>query len=31
LGWKVFLPISLAGVAIVSGVLVAFDLLPKAG
>lgn len=31
LGWKVFLPISLAGVAIVSGVLVAFDILPKAG
>ena len=31
LGWKVFLPISLAGVAIVSGVLVAFDMLPKAG
>jgi NADH-quinone oxidoreductase subunit H len=30
-GWKVFLPISLAGVAIVSGVLVAFDMLPKAG
>jgi NADH-quinone oxidoreductase subunit H len=31
LGWKVFLPISLAGVAVVSGVLVAFDMLPKAG
>jgi NADH-quinone oxidoreductase subunit H len=31
LGWKVFLPISLAGVVIVSGVLVAFDMLPKAG
>jgi len=28
LGWKVFLPISLAAVAIVSGVLVAFDLAP---
>ncbi|MBT6093268.1 MAG: NADH-quinone oxidoreductase subunit NuoH [Rhodospirillaceae bacterium] len=28
LGWKVFLPISLAGVAIVGGVLVAFDLAP---
>ena len=31
LGWKVFLPISLAAVAIVSGVLVAFDLTPVAG
>jgi len=31
LGWKVFLPISLAAVAIVSGVLVAFDLAPNAG
>ncbi len=31
LGWKVFLPISLAAVAVVSGVLVAFDLLPAAG
>lgn len=30
LGWKVFLPISLAAVAIVAGVLVAFDWLPKA-
>lgn len=30
LGWKVFLPISLAAVVIVSGVLVAFDLLPNA-
>ncbi|HEY9164246.1 MAG TPA: NADH-quinone oxidoreductase subunit NuoH [Magnetovibrio sp.] len=29
LGWKVFLPISLAAVVIVSGVLVAFDLLPQ--
>ena len=28
LGWKVFLPISLAAVAIVGGVLVAFDLAP---
>jgi len=28
LGWKVFLPLSLAGVAIVAGVLVAFDLAP---
>ncbi|MCG8508153.1 MAG: NADH-quinone oxidoreductase subunit NuoH [Rhodospirillales bacterium] len=28
LGWKVFLPVSLAAVAIVSGVLVAFDLTP---
>ncbi len=31
LGWKVFLPISLAAVVVVSGVLVAFDLLPAAG
>ena len=29
LGWKVFLPISLAAVVIVAGVLVAFDWLPK--
>lgn len=31
LGWKVFLPISLAAVAIVGGVLVAFDLAPGMG
>ena len=31
LGWKVFLPLSLAAVVIVSGVLVAFDMLPNAG
>jgi NADH-quinone oxidoreductase subunit H len=31
LGWKVFLPISLAAVAIVAGVLVAFDLAPVVG
>ncbi len=31
LGWKVFLPISLAAVAVVSGVLVTFDLLPVNG
>ena len=31
LGWKVFLPISLAAVAIVSGALVAFDLTPLQG
>ena len=31
LGWKVFLPISLGGVVIVAGVLVAFDLLPVHG
>ncbi|MEG3618052.1 NADH-quinone oxidoreductase subunit NuoH [Magnetovibrio sp. PR-2] len=31
LGWKVFLPLSLAAVVIVSGVLVTFDLLPNAG
>jgi NADH-quinone oxidoreductase subunit H len=30
LGWKVFLPLSLAAVVIVAGVLVAFDLVPKA-
>jgi NADH-quinone oxidoreductase subunit H len=30
LGWKVFLPISLAAVVIVSGILVAFDLTPVA-
>jgi len=30
LGWKVFLPLSLAAVVIVSGVLVAFDLVPNA-
>lgn len=29
LGWKVFLPLSLAWVVITAGVLVAFDLLPK--
>lgn len=29
LGWKVFLPLSLAAVVIVSGVLVTFDLLPN--
>ena len=29
LGWKVFLPLSLAAVVIVSGVLVAFDMVPK--
>jgi NADH-quinone oxidoreductase subunit H len=28
LGWKVFLPISLAAVAVVAGVLIAFDWLP---
>ncbi|MSO92176.1 MAG: NADH-quinone oxidoreductase subunit NuoH [Rhodospirillales bacterium] len=28
LGWKVFLPLSLAGVAVVAGVLVTFDLAP---
>ena len=28
LGWKVFLPISLAAVAVVAGVLVAFDMAP---
>jgi len=31
LGWKVFLPISLAAVAVVAGVLVAFDLSPVVG
>ena len=31
LGWKVFLPISMAAVAVVAGVLVAFDLTPVAG
>ena len=31
LGWKVFLPISLAAVVIVAGVLVGFDLLPNKG
>ena len=31
LGWKVFLPISLAGVAIVASILVAFDLTPVMG
>ena len=31
LGWKVFLPISLASVVIVAGVLVAFDWLPNKG
>ena len=31
LGWKVFLPISLAAVAIVAGILVAFDLAPVVG
>ncbi len=31
LGWKVFLPLSLAGVVVVAGVLVAFDLVPNAG
>ena len=31
LGWKVFLPISLAAVAIVGGVLIAFDLAPVQG
>lgn len=30
LGWKVFLPLSLAAVVIVSGVLVAFDMVPGA-
>ena len=30
LGWKVFLPISLAAVVLVSGVLVAFDMVPGA-
>ncbi len=31
LGWKVFLPVSLAAVVVVSGVLVAFDLAPVSG
>ena len=31
LGWKVFLPVSLAAVVVVSGFLVAFDMLPQAG
>ncbi len=31
LGWKVFLPLSLFGVALTAGVLVAFDLVPQAG
>lgn len=31
LGWKVFLPLSLAAVAIVAGVLVAFDMAPVIG
>ncbi len=31
LGWKVFLPLSLAAVAIVAGVLVALDLAPVLG
>ncbi len=31
LGWKVFLPVSLAAVVVVSGVLVAFDLTPVSG
>ena len=31
LGWKIFLPISLAAVVIVAGVLVAFDLTPVVG
>ncbi len=31
LGWKVFLPISLAAVIVVAGVLVAFDLTPVSG
>ncbi len=31
LGWKVFLPISLAAVIVVAGVLVAFDLAPVYG
>lgn len=31
LGWKVFLPLSLAGVVVVAGVLVAFDMVPNAG
>jgi NADH-quinone oxidoreductase subunit H len=31
LGWKVFLPVSLAAVVIVSGVLIVFDLAPGLG
>ena len=31
LGWKIFLPLSLAAVAIVSGILVAFNLTPNHG
>jgi len=31
LGWKVFLPLSLAAVAIVAGVLLAFDMMPVRG
>ena len=31
LGWKVFLPLSLAAVAVVAGVLVAFDMAPVVG
>ena len=31
LGWKIFLPLSLAGVVIVAGILVAFDLAPVRG
>jgi NADH-quinone oxidoreductase subunit H len=31
LGWKIFLPLSLAGVVIVAGILVAFDLTPVRG
>ena len=31
LGWKIFLPLSLAGVVIVAGILVAFDLAPIRG
>ena len=31
LGWKVFLPVSLAAVAVVAGVVVAFDLTPVTG
>jgi len=31
LGWKVFLPLSLAGVVVVAGVLVGFDMVPNAG
>jgi NADH-quinone oxidoreductase subunit H len=31
LGWKVFLPVSLAAVVIVAGVLIVFDLAPGLG